>query len=912
MRFRSRIVLGVILGVIVFIIAALKWGIGLYTDWLWFKSLHYQRVFLTILLTEVGLRIAVGITFFVFFFANLLIVRKPVLEAINNRQSVQDGDVITFYRSPLADHVTPKRLTLVILAFSLLVSFFMSYSVTGDWLTLQKFLQATPFNETDPIFNNDISFYVFSLPFYRFLYGLFVSSVLITGFFAAVVYFLTDRTPGGFTKLFRTETARYHLSFLAAIYFIIKAWGYQLNEYLLLFSNQRTVFGPGYTDIHANLFGLKILVVISLITALAILVNIFLKKFRLVLYSIGFLIVSSIVLGGIYPAAIQNFIVKPNEFEKEKQYIEHNIALTKKAYRLEDIERKDFPAGGILKAEDIQNNRDVIDNIRLWDYRPLQQTYGQMQTMRLYYEFKNIDIDRYTVNGQYRQVMLAPRELNQSQLMVTAKTWVNQRLQYTHGYGVAMSAVNKVTSEGLPEFLIKDIPPVTKFPELQIKRPEIYFGESEDNYVIVNTKTQEFDHPKGEDNVYSTYEAKNGVKIGNFLNRLIFAFSFSDYKLLLASNITSDSQILFHRNIQDRVSRIAPFLKYDKDPYIVLSSGKLYWMWDAYTLSNMYPYSEPFGEGNNYIRNSVKVVVDAYTGEVTYYVSDSKDPIINTYSKIFPGVFLPLENMPADLYSHIRYPEDLFIIQAEKYALYHMNNPLVFYNKEDKWDLPTEIFGSDEQAMEPYYTITRLPGEKKPEYTLIMPFTPQNKKNMVAWMVARSDGENYGKTLVYEFPKQELVYGPMLIEARINQDTTISQQLALWDQRGSSIIRGNLLVIPIKDSLLYVEPLYLQAKQSKMPELRRVIVALGDQVVMEPTLDMALKRIFGAAGITSASEENPASENQVLSVSELIKQANSLYDAAQAKLKAGDWAGYGESIKQLKEVLNNLTVQATK
>ncbi|WP_066635651.1 UPF0182 family membrane protein [Desulfolucanica intricata] len=907
---KTRLALGSIIGLIGLVFIIIKWGTGLYTDWLWFKSVQYQQVFLTTLLSKVALQVAVGLAFFALLFINLLIVRKPVLNAVNSYQKQQEDDVITLYQTPAARFLTPKRVTLFFAAFSIVVAFFYSYTVSGDWMTLQKFIHPSSFNVTDPIFNKDIGFYVFSLPFQLFIYGLLTRGILLTAFIVAIIYLLSDPTPGGLMKIFRTVTARYHLSILAAVYFIIKAWGYRLDQYMLLFSGRGAVYGPGYTDIHANLVGLKILVILSLVTAVAILVNIFMKKFRLVAYSIGFLAAASLVLGGIYPAFIQNFIVKPNEFVKEKQYIEHNIKLTQKAYNLDKIERQSFPAGKQLNATDIQNNRDIIDNIRIWDWRPLQQTYSQLQEMRPYYELKNIDIDRYTINGQYRQVMLATRELNQDQLSSQAKTWINQKLTYTHGYGITMSPVNEVTSEGLPKFMIKDIPPNTEIEGLKVKRPEIYYGESNDDYVIVNTKTKEFDHPQGEDNIYSTYQGESGIKIGSLAKRLIFAMNFADYKLLLASDITNDSQILFHRNIRDRVPHIAPFLRYDSDPYIVLSEGKLYWMWDAYTVTNMYPYSEPFSEDKNYIRNAVKVLVDAYNGDVSFFVSDPSDPIIKTYSKIFPGMFQPLEKMPADLRSHIRYPGDLFMIQASKYALYHMNNPMVFYNKEDRWNLPTEIFGSEEQDMDAYYTITRLPGEEKSEFTLIMPFTPQNKKNMIAWLAARSDNENYGKLLVFEFPKQELVYGPMQIEARINQDTTISQQLALWDQRGTSVIRGNLLVIPVKDSLLYVEPLYLQAQQSKMPELRRVIVALGDTVVMEPTLDIALQRIFGTDTGSPTTVEQPEQEGKIVSTDELIQKANELYDIAQSKLKAGDWAGYGESMEQLKDVLTDLNQQA--
>ncbi|RYD04449.1 hypothetical protein N752_13830 [Desulforamulus aquiferis] len=451
------------------------------------------------------------------------------------------------------------------------------------------------------------------------------------------------------------------------------------------------------------------------------------------------------------------------------------------AYNLENVERKDFPAGRTLTAQDIADNRATIDNIRLWDWRPLQQTYSQLQEMRLYYEFKNIDIDRYNIDGRYRQVMLAIREMNQDQLSVQAQTWINQKLIYTHGYGIAMSPVAGVTKEGLPQFLLKDIPPVTET-DLTVTRPEIYYGESNDGYVFVNTKTKEFDYPQGDGNAYTTYEGDGGIKIGSFVRKAVLSLALTDYKLFLTGDIDKDSQLLLHRNIKERVPKIAPFLSYDGDPYpVITSQGEIVWLWDAYTVTNMYPYAEPFdNRRNNYIRNSVKLTINAYNGDVNFYVADAKDPIIQTYSKIFPGTFKPLEEMPADLQEHIRYPEDLFNIQARMYTLYHMTDPQVFYNKEDKWVMPTEKIGKEETNMDAYYTITVLPGEQEPEYILITPFTPQNKKNMIAWMAARSDGENYGKLLIYEFPKQELVYGPMQIETRIDQDPVISQQIALW------------------------------------------------------------------------------------------------------------------------------------
>ncbi|RKO67213.1 UPF0182 family membrane protein [Desulfofundulus salinus] len=899
-----------ILGLFI-ILALIYWGAGFYTDWLWFKSLNFEKVFLTILLSQWAVGLVAGLTVFLVIFINLLFTRGPLIKAAETRP-ISNGDIVTLYQPPWSRYVQSRKLTAVMAILSLIPAFLTALPVTDNWNIVQQFLHSTSFNLKDPIFHRDVGFYVFQLPFYHFIYRLLLWISVLSLLAVSGIYALIGGTAqNGWKSIFRFEQAKYHLSGLAAAFFLLRAWGYRLDQYMLLYSERGVVYGPGYTDIHANLLAYKVLFVLALACTGIILLNIFLSRFRLVLYTIGFLVVGSIVLGSIYPAAVQKFIVVPNEMNREKPYIENAIKFTRLAYKLDSIERKSFPAGRELTAQDLKNNQDTIDNIRLWDYRPLQQTYSQLQEMRLYYQLKNIDIDRYIIDGRYRQVMVAARELNQSQLPPQAQTWVNLHLKYTHGYGIVMSPVNEVTREGLPRFLIKDIPPTTHT-DLKIERPEIYFGEVTDNYVIVNTKSPEFDYPKGDENAWSTYQGNKGVKVGSLVRRLLFAISFGDYRLLLSGDITNESQVLYYRNIYERVPKLVPFLTYDRDPYIVLANGKLYWMWDAYTTTNMFPYAEPYNHRLNYIRNAVKVVVDAYDGSVDFYIADKDDPIIQTYSKIFPDVFRPLTEMPEELRTHIRYPEDLFMIQAQKYAIYHMEDYRIFYNKEDKWDRPTEIVEDKEQPMEAYYIITRLPGEKEPEYIQILPFIPQNKKNMVAWLAGRSDGPNYGRLLVYEFPKQELVYGPMQIEARINQDTTISQQLSLWDQRGSRVFRGNLLVIPIKDSLLYVEPLYLQAEQSKMPELRRVIVVHGDRVVMEPTLEEALKRIFtdgkGEPGATTPAAK-PDTGGQ--SLAELAREASRLYDQAMERLRSGDWAGYGDSLQQLKRVLNELTARTT-
>lgn len=896
------------------------WLANLYTDWLWFSSLKYESVFTTILFSELGLRLASGLIFFIFLLVNLLLTRKFLLQKIENfrvnRKLPFDENVVVIQQNAeqWLEKINKRTVGVLFLLASVVLAFMTSGAYSGDWITLQKFLNSVEFGTTDPLFNKDIGFYVFNLPFYNFLLSFVTWTTVVTALAVAAVYFVAEAMENnGRFELLKSNRSRFHISALAAVYFVFKAIDYYLTQYSVLFSGGGVVYGAGFTDINVRLLALKVLAVLALLAAVVILINIFLRRFNLVLYSIVGIIVVSIILNGVVPYAVEKFIVEPNQYSREEPFIEDNIEFTRKAYGLDKIETAKFPAGELLEAQDIQESRETIDNIRLWDWKPLQQTYAQLQEMRLYYDFSDIDIDRYTIDGEYRQVMLAPRELNQDQLPTQAQTWVNQTLTYTHGYGVAMSPVNEVSSEGLPKFFIKDIPP--KGPEsIPLEHPEIYFGEKTNNYVIVNTDTKEFDYPKGDKNVYTTYKEDSGIELGSIVRRLLFAYVLSDTKLLFTGDINPDSQVLMYRNIRERVPKLAPFLSFDNDPYIVASEGKLYWMWDAYTTTNMYPYSEPFQGETNYLRNSVKVIVDAYTGDVNFYIANQEDPLIKSYSSIFPDMFKQLEEMPEDLKNHIRYPIDLFNVQAQMYTNYHMLNPQVFYNKEDRWEMPTEVFEGNEQSMEPYYTIIKMPDSDKAEFVQILPFTPTNKKNMIAWMAGRSDGENYGRLLLYEFPKQELVYGAMQIEARIDQDTTISQQLSLWDQRGSSVIRGNLLVIPVKDSIIYVEPLYLKSEQSSMPELRRVIVAHGDEIVMEPTLEQCLQRIFGEdTGVpTPPADGEPEDEPEIpdnVTIDSLVKRASQIYDEAQEQLKNGDWAAYGESQQQLKEILEQLSQQ---
>jgi uncharacterized membrane protein (UPF0182 family) len=621
---------------------------------------------------------------------------------------------------------------------------------------------------------------------------------------------------------------------------------------------------------------------------------------------VGLWIGAAILLGSIYPAIVQKFVVEPSELGRETPYIERNINFTRLAFGLDKIEERDLPVELAPSEQDLAKNSATMNNIRLWDYRPLKDTYNQIQSIRLYYDFTDIDVDRYRIDGSYRQVLLGAREISPEKLASEAQTWINQRLQFTHGYGVALSPVNEISEEGLPNLWVKDVPPIGK---IEIERPEIYYGEKTNNYVIVNTKAEEFDYPKGDINVYARYAGESGINLDSFIRRLVYAWEFGDINILISGELTPESSLLYRRNIQQRVWHLAPFLMLDRDPYIVIADGKLFWIQDAYTVSGRHPYSQPTPRGINYIRNSVKVVISAYDGSVTFYLVDPEDTLASTYAAIFPALFTPLEEMPPSLRAHLRYPEDLFQIQVGRYQTYHMQDPRVFYNKEDLWTIPTETYADAERPVEPYYVIMMLPGEEQEEFLLMLPFTPTQKDNMITWLAARSDGDKYGKLIAYNFPKDKLVYGPRQIEARIDQDPTISSQLTLWGQKGSQVIRGNLLVIPIEKSVLYVEPIYLQAERGQLPELKRVIVASGNRIVMEPTLAQSLSAIY--AGLPpepppegplppSPPPEAPAG------LAELAQLAQEHYVKAQEYLKAGDWASWGEELKKMEEALNRL------
>lgn len=891
----TAIITAVIIFVIIIFGSAL---VRLYTDWLWFEEINHAELFLTPIKAKLALGVIVGLAAFVLLYINVLIASRgtsPERSAFRFVEGKLQIDA-TKYTKPIA------------LAVMAVLAFFTGLASAASWETVLQYLNATPFNTIDPVFSRDLSFYFFTLPFVQFVLGLFSWILMVALITAAILY----AGQGAISRTSRFFSMRNkpgaHLGILLALLFVdttIRTMYVKIPN--LLYSTTGPFVGASHTDLHANLPLLKLMAVLSALVAFITLVAVFKKKHTLIAGAIVIYVVVAIT-GRLYPAAVQKFIVLPNELTKESPQITQNITATQAAFGLNAVETRDLEGATALTNKNINNNQSTINNIRLWDREPLLDTFGQLQEIRTYYDFVSIDNDRYQLNGQYRQVLLSPRELNTGSL--PSRTFVNEQLTFTHGYGLTLGPVNEVTSEGLPLLFVKDIPPTSTIESLKITRPEIYYGELVHDPVFVSTTANEFDYPSGDENVFTKYEGTGGVPVDNLLRKALLALRFGSLKIFLADDITAESRAMYHRDIKERVSTAVPFLQFDYDPYLVIdSSGRLKWIQDAYTTSNRYPYAEYvqdiFNSGPlnqlNYIRNSVKIVIDAYDGSMHFYIADPNDPLIQTYEKIFPNSFVPLSEIPDDLRAHLRYPEDLFSYQSTLYKTYHMEEPQIFYNKEDQWQIPSYGRSGDPMMR---HLIMKLPGEDKEEFILMLPFTPRGKDNMAAWMVARSDGEHYGKLVVYRFPKQKLVFGPTQIVNRINQDAEISRQISLWDQRGSKVIRGNLLVIPIEESLLYVQPLYLKAEGGRIPELKRIIVAYENQIAMEETLDAALARIFSGIRVSPTTSPKPVQPAQTNK--QLLQQGRNYYDRALQAQRAGNWAQYGEEIRQLGEVLKKL------
>ena len=890
---RRVLILAAVILLFLFVVSPL---VGLYIDRLWYGSLGFATVFQTRLGYQLWLALGGFAIAFLVIALNVLLALRMLgpsqLSKIGVRRRVLNTGA--------------GRLALVATA---IVALIFGRVALESWETVAKALNATPFGQTDPQFGMDIGFYVFQYPMLTFIWGWLLALVFVCLVAVGAIYFSrASGTPGTINL---PPGAVGHVSLLTSALFLLLAAHYRLAMFgLLVRKGQGTVFGAGYTDQHVLLPVYWTLLVGSVLVAVILIANVYLGRVWVPIGAGVLWLVAVLLLVGLLPSIYQGLFVRPAELQQEKSNIQREIDGTNAAFGLSNVQFKDFTDKQQITPPLLAANPGTLNNLRLWDYQPLKDTYNQIQTIRQYYDFNDVDIDRYTLPDGYHQVMISARELSPDRLPDNAKTWVNIHLVYTHGYGAAATPVNQVAGEGLPSLILKDIPPAGVIP---LTRPQVYFGETTSGYVIVDSKAQEVDFEKQDAQQYTRWEGHNGIAM-TALHRLAFAYQLGDINVILSNQVSGDSQMLFRRDVKTRIQTLAPFLTLDHDPYIVVSGGKEYWIQDAYTTAKQYPYSNPQSPaGINYIRNSVKVVMDAYDGSVTMYTADDKDPVIKTYAKIFPGTFRPISEMPADLRAHVRYPEDLFSIQAERLQNYHMHDPQAFYSRADSWTQATEVTqqGAAAQTLQPYYVVMRLPGSDHEEFVLIQPFTPLNKNNMVAWMAARSDAPNYGKLVTFRYPTDRQVPGPGQVESRIDQDTIISPQLTLLNQNGSSVIRGNLLVIPIGDSTLFLEPIYVAAASTNpIPELKKVVVADEQRVVWADTLGQALDLLTGGAGNAPAptpSPGQPSTPNQA----DLIKRANDLYADAQNKLKNGDLKGYADDIQQIGDVLKQLQTGGT-
>jgi len=842
------IVKWILLAVILIVIwAGVSWCRTVYTDWLWFSSLGHEQVLLKVITTKIWLFLLGALIFAVLAAPNLYAAFR--FDAGMKPQGIQGLPAKSLERAK-------KLLILFAVGATVLAALFLAGRAASEWEMILRFLNGVAFNQTDPIFQKDFSFYVFTLPALGFVRSWLITVVVLIMIIVAGFHYISAMLRGD--RLALTGKIKAHLAILGAGLFVLIAVGHWLSRYELLFSPTGAVFGVGYTDDHVTLPVRTLLTVIALVSSGLLIASIYSKANRLILYSVGLWVALYLLAGNIVPGLVQRLIVEPSELARETPYLASNIKLTRQAYGLEHLQDRSHPALGELDAQIAAQNDGTIQNVRLWDEGPLLQIYNQIQFFRLYYDFVAVHTDRYRPDGQLRQVMLATRELAAEKLPAEAQRWVNRYLQFTHGYGVAMSPVTEVEADGRPTFLIQDVPPVGKIP---LKHPEIYYGLKSLDFMITRSGMQEFNYPGTDGPVYTHYEGKGGVVLSSFFRRLIYAWQFMDINILISGEINPDSLIQYRRTVQERFSTVTPFLIRDQEAYSVVADGRMFWIQDAYTVTDRFPYSTPFQRRFNYMRNSVKAVVDAYHGTLDYYVFDPADPLIRTYQAIFPGLFKSMDKLPAFLQQHIRYPLDLFNVQTEMLLQYHMQDPVVFYNKEDQWDIPVQMSFGETEALKPYYIVARLPGEEKEEFILIQPFTPNKRHNLVGWMAARNDGKAYGELVLFRFPTGRHVDGPNQVEARIDNDAVISEQFTLWGQVGSEVSRGILLVIPLGDYLLYAEPVFLKPETLDFPELRRIILADSRQIAMHRTLDDSIQALVGrlpaVAPVIEVEEEQP-------------------------------------------------------
>jgi uncharacterized membrane protein (UPF0182 family) len=913
MRFRTLLFsLAAILFVALLILSLAD---SLLVDLLWFTAVGYRQVFTTTLGAEVSIfAISWAVAFILIAISGLVALRtsreRERLHVVRRLDGVGETNLPDLIRR-MGDRV-PWRL--MVIGGAALLALFAAQREASSWDLYLKAIYGVPFGVIEPAFGLDVGFYVFTLPLLEDLRDLLLMVLVLTAMLTAAVYWARGALDFRDSPPRITPLCAAHLSVLLGVFFLQRAFGYWLARYGLTLHSNNVVFGLRYVDQVLWKPGLWLLMALSLVAAVICVLNLRERGLRLPVAAVVAVFGPALILNLLQPA-IERLWVKPDELQVERPYLKRNIEMTRRAYQLNAVDVKPFAGGGRMTAAALDEDSTTIRNIRLWDPRPLIATYQQLQEIRLYYNFIDVDIDRYWLEGEERQVMLAARELNVDLLPADAQTWVNRHLKFTHGYGLVMSPVNTRDQEGLPLLYIKNIPPESSI-GIQIKEPGVYFGEADDVYAIVNGLEPEFDYPRGNENVSAFYKASSGVPISGLWHRLLFSFYYRDVNLLVTRNIVPGSRILMRRKITQLTATIAPFLTQYTDPYLVVHDGGLYWIIDCYTVSDHYPYSQT-SEADpdiNYIRNSVKVIIDAYSGEITYYAADPNDPVLRTWERIYPGTFQPMSAMSPDLRAHIRYPETFFLIQADIYRTYHMTDPAVFYNREDLWDMPKESYEDRVGRMRPYYVVMRLPGETKTEYILMLPMVPQGRDNMIAWLAGRCDGADYGHLLEYEFSKDQLFYGPYQIQARINQNPEISQQYSLWNQMGSKVLLGNLLVIPIEDSLLYIEPLYIRAQDGQLPELKRVIASYGNRTVMGDDLESTLAALFkeppGHAPVVAKTETvQPASANPAAGADKMptgspnLRGASEHYTRALADLRSGDWAGFGTEMQKLGEQL---------
>jgi uncharacterized membrane protein (UPF0182 family) len=906
------VILGLAALVVLWAVISYYW-----TNYLWYQEAGHTNVFWTPFLGRLLVGLFFALIFFGLFYGSAAVARRlsPRFRPIEGDQS---GNVL--------EMITRRRWSgRLLLLVSVVAALIVGISYGGRWRGVLVFLDRQAFGYTDPLFGKDASFFVYTLPMWNMLLHFVGLTLVFTLVFTLLAYVTNGAlVPSARKRPTLAPRAWAHLSVILAFAALAKAGDFALQRWGLVYSQRGFVSGANYTDVHTMLPALSVLAIVTIVAAALFLVNLFFRGWKIPVIAFALVFAFWLVGGKIVPYAVQHLNVKPNEIAKDSEYIADNIESTRWAFGIDDTQKVSLEAASDLTTAGVNSYPGTIDNIRVWDPGTALTAYRQIQSLRSYYTINDVDVDRYVLDGKFRQVLIGARELNQEQ--VGGMSWVNGHLSYTHGYGFVLSPVNEAASNGQPVLLVSNIPPITST-DLKITRPEIYYGESSSGYVIVNTKTPEFDYPKGDENVTTSYKGSGGIPAGGFLRKLAFAFRLTSKDIVFSSSVTDQSRIMFRRDISSRLQALAPFLSYDYDPYLVVrEDGSLVWMWDAYATTSLFPYSQPWSDpgnpnanyipsGANYVRNSVKVAVNAYDGKVTFYQMDGTDSIVNTWGKIYGGLFTPGDQMPADLRAHIRYPENLYTVQADVLAKYHMTDPKIFYSQEDAWKLPTKLVNGAEAPMVPYYEVLNLPGETAPESALLLPFTPKNTSNMTALLVGRQDGDKYGQLLLVEFPKSKLVDGPAQIEAKISNDPDISSKLTLWDQAGSSVIRGSLLVVPMGQSVVYFEPIYLQADQANtIPELKQVIVAYGSRVVMKATVGEALTAIFGEGTGTTTSTTQPgattttteASTTTPADVASLIAQANQLYLDALAAQRAGDWAGYGRLIDQLGQVLQQL------